>query len=171
MSVLRTLFVVLLAGLGLALTPALPVAGSGEVCAAEAPMVGGLALPNPQKGKGDQCVAPTDYMRRNHMNELLHQRDNTVHNGVRTRKFSLVGCINCHAVNGDDGQPVSVESPKHFCRECHDFAAVRIDCFECHNSKPDGTDAAVLGTPHRSSRRLAAMTGFNWGQARRGLGQ
>ena len=164
MSVLRIFFVVILAGAGLAMMPVLPAALSTATCAAEAPMVGGLMLPNPPKGKGEQCVAPTDYMRKNHMEELLHQRDNTVHNGVRTTKFSLVGCIDCHAVNGEDGQPVSAENPQHFCRECHDFAAVKIDCFECHNSKPDGTDAAVLGTPHRASRRLAAITGIYWGQ-------
>ena len=94
-------------------------------------------VPKVPRGKGDKCVADTDFMRRNHMNVLLHQRDDTVHEGIRTKRFSLKGCIDCHAVEGDDGKPVSIASPKHFCRTCHDYAAVKIDCFECHASRPE----------------------------------
>ncbi|MBV5325306.1 MAG: hypothetical protein J0626_08585, partial [Rhodospirillaceae bacterium] len=35
--------------------------------------------------KGEQCVEPTDFMRRNHMKLLNHQRDETVIEGVRTK--------------------------------------------------------------------------------------
>lgn len=71
------------------------------------------------------------------MKVLLHQRDVTMHEGVRGTQFSLKDCIQCHAVNGEDGHPVSVSSPKHFCRSCHDYAAVAVDCFECHASTPE----------------------------------
>ena len=33
--------------------------------------------------KGDKCVEPTDVMRRNHMEFILHQRDDTMRRGVR----------------------------------------------------------------------------------------
>jgi hypothetical protein len=92
--------------------------------------------PNVPKGKGDKCVEDTEFMRANHMELLFHQRDETMHRGIRTKKHSLKECINCHAVKGDDNQPVSVANPKHFCRVCHDYASVTIDCFECHASKP-----------------------------------
>ncbi|MYH91451.1 MAG: sulfur reduction protein DsrJ, partial [Gammaproteobacteria bacterium] len=49
-------------------------------------------LPELPRGKGDACVAPTDEMRRDHMDFLLHQRDLTVHDGIRTPRFSLVEC-------------------------------------------------------------------------------
>jgi hypothetical protein len=104
-------------------------------------------LPHPPKGRGEHCVADTDYMRRYHMTMMKHQRDDTVHEGVRGGKFSIGECIGCHAVKGGDGQPVSYESPKHFCRSCHDYAAVSIDCFECHASRPGSKSPAAAAEP------------------------
>ena len=92
--------------------------------------------PMPPKGQGEKCVADTDFMRRSHMTVLNHQRDDTVHDGIRTRQFSLKGCIDCHQVKGGDGRAVTVDDPKHFCRTCHDYAAVTVDCFQCHASRP-----------------------------------
>lgn len=100
-------------------------------------------LPKPAHGKGAHCVAPTDWMRRNHMKVLMHHRDEVVHEGIRTKRFDLTRCIDCHAVKGADGKPVGFESPKHFCRTCHDYAAVQIDCFECHASRPEAKSAAT----------------------------
>ena len=36
---------------------------------------------------------------------ILHQRDETVHRGIRTTKYSLRGCIDCHAERNDAGEP------------------------------------------------------------------
>lgn len=91
--------------------------------------------PDIPKGQGEQCVADTDFMRRNHMDLLKHQRDETMLQGIRSEPYSLKECVACHAVNGADGVPVTATSPKHFCRSCHDYAAVKIDCFECHASR------------------------------------
>lgn len=102
--------------------------------------------PQPAKGRGEKCVEPTDWMRRNHMTILKHQRDDTVHLGIRTEKHSLKGCIDCHQVKGTDGAAVTVADPKHFCRTCHDYAAVKVDCFECHASRPG--EAAIKGAMH-----------------------
>ena len=41
--------------------------------------------------------APPEVMRRTHMEMLKHQRDETVHGGVRGARASLVGCVDCHA--------------------------------------------------------------------------
>jgi predicted CXXCH cytochrome family protein len=85
---------------------------------------------------GDKCVEPTEYMRRNHMKLLLHERNLTVHEGIRTKRYSLKECINCHASKETN----SVTAAKdNFCVSCHAFAAVKIDCFECHSSKPQGS--------------------------------
>lgn len=89
------------------------------------------------KGKGEQCVAETDFMRRNHMDLLKHDRDLTMYQGLREIDFSLKGCIDCHNVNDDKGQALTVKDERHFCRSCHDFAAVTVDCFQCHASRPE----------------------------------
>jgi predicted CXXCH cytochrome family protein len=101
-------------------------------------------VPSPPKGKGDKCVRDTDFMRANHMNLLKHQRDETMRKGIRTKQYSLKECVACHAVPGNDGQPVSYEDPKNFCRSCHDYVAVKLDCFECHASKPAKGQAHAL---------------------------
>ena len=81
-----------------------------------------------------ECVEPLDDMRRNHMEYILHQRDATMHEGIRTKQHSLVECINCHVSDAPDAPRYSSE--QHFCNSCHTFAAVRIDCFQCHADRP-----------------------------------
>ncbi len=93
---------------------------------------------------------------------MYDHRTEAVHQGVRTPQYSIAGCVSCHAVKGADGQPVSFASPKHFCRSCHDYEAVRIDCFECHNSRPEApaksADAGALAPEHDAdTARLAAF--------------
>jgi predicted CXXCH cytochrome family protein len=94
-------------------------------------------LPVIPEGRGDACVEETGFMRRNHMELLKHQRDETTLKGVRSKQHSLKECLDCHAVYGSDATPVTVASPQHFCRSCHDYAAVSIDCFQCHASRPE----------------------------------
>ena len=85
------------------------------------------------------CVEPTADMRKNHMEYILHQRDETMHEGIRTRQHSLVECINCHVSDAPDAPRVS--SKEHFCNSCHTYAAVNIDCFQCHADRPVKTSA------------------------------
>ncbi len=74
------------------------------------------------------CVAPPDEMRASHMKLLAEWRDLVVRQGVRrvtmpdarTWKVSLSGtCLDCH------------EKAK-FCDRCHEYAAVKPDCWSCH---------------------------------------
>ncbi len=113
-------------------------------------------VPQAPKGRGEHCVAPTEFVRRNHMSMMQHQRDETVHEGVRGKPFSLAGCIDCHAVKGADGQPVTYSDSKHFCRSCHDFAAVSIDCFQCHSSRQGSDKTQSTQTAIPSDLALAA---------------
>jgi hypothetical protein len=133
--------------------------GAGAAVAAESGQTSRAFVPTPPKGKGDKCVADTDFMRRNHMTMLDHQRDGTVHEGIRTKQFSLKECIACHAVQGPDARPVTIKSPKHFCRACHDYTAVKIDCFECHASRPEPGKSARLPANH-DAQAVNALAGY-----------
>ena len=92
-----------------------------------------------------QCVEDTQFMLRNHMELLKHHRDQTVHQGVRTTQHSLANCVACHA-SKETGRVTG--SKDAFCESCHRFAAVSLDCFECHSDRsPAGiaTNAAPPG--------------------------
>jgi hypothetical protein len=82
--------------------------------------------------KPGQCVEPTAVMRRDHMKLILHQRDQTMHRGIRTQQHSLKNCIDCHA----SAKTNSVLGKDGFCESCHTYAAVQMDCFECHSPSP-----------------------------------
>lgn len=115
-------------------TAALAWAGSEA-----SPNAGGAPQPVITKAvKGEQCVEDTDYMRRNHMKVLDGHRDKTVIEGVRTKKYSLKECINCHASETTGSVAATKDD---FCVSCHSYAAVKIDCFECHSTKPAGSVA------------------------------
>jgi len=93
----------------------------------------GNIVPTP---KGEKCVEPIDVMRATHMNLLKHKRDLTMRQGIRTKKYSLSQCINCHATPGEDGKIARVDDSQHFCASCHQSASVKLDCFECHADRP-----------------------------------
>ncbi|MBE0620387.1 MAG: Hdr-like menaquinol oxidoreductase cytochrome c subunit [Burkholderiales bacterium] len=82
--------------------------------------------------KPGKCVEDTALMRRQHPDMLKHQRDLTVHEGIRTRQHSLKACVACHAST----KTGSVLGEKGFCQSCHAYASVKIDCFSCHASRP-----------------------------------
>jgi hypothetical protein len=83
-------------------------------------------------------------MRRNHMEMLKHQRDRTMRQGIRTTKHSLKGCVDCHA----GARSGSVAASKDdFCAACHNYAAVKLDCWDCHATKPMKKPAAVAAMP------------------------
>ena len=96
-------------------------------------------IPRPEYpvGRGDKCVEPTEVMRRDHFRFLRHQRDDTVHRGIRTSKHSLIGCVECHAVRDSGGSYFPVDAKGQFCSSCHQYSAVKIDCFACHAAVPD----------------------------------
>jgi hypothetical protein len=131
----------------------LAVASDDEDHASRVPM------PAEAKPLGDHCVEPTPFMKRNHMKLILHERNLTMHEGIRTKKYSLRNCINCHATpTTEDPQVRSVLGEGHFCQSCHAYNAVRIDCFECHNPKATSTDV-VSSISHHDE--VASAEGMN----------
>ena len=84
-------------------------------------------------GKGGHCVRKPEFMRRNHFKLILHQREVTVREGVRGSKDELTNCVDCHASNVNHSV---LGTNQNFCQGCHVYAAVKIDCFECHSSRP-----------------------------------
>lgn len=128
--------------------------------AADTELEGRVPVPVISAGKGDACVADTDFMRRHHMDMLKHQRDDTVQQGIRTEQYSLKECVACHTVPGADGRAVTAESPQHFCSSCHNYVAVKIDCFECHASRPE--QAAGGGMVIESKKTPPSITGIKW---------
>ena len=123
-----------------------------------------VPTPSVSKGDGEQCVEPTDVMRRDHMNFLMHQRDATVHQGVRTKRHSLTGCIDCHVQRNAQGQTIPVNAPGQFCESCHRYAAVSLDCFECHATTPDSGTAAMSKNPHGGTMGTATASLLAWRQ-------
>jgi len=110
----------------------------------------------PRAVLGERCVEPVAVMRREHMHLLLHQRDETVHRGIRGARHSLVGCIACHAQKDDQGAAIPVNAEGQFCASCHRFAGVRVDCFECHaavpvENKARGTLAGAIAPPQAAA--------------------
>jgi predicted CXXCH cytochrome family protein len=95
-----------------------------------------VAKPQIPASRGAQCVEPVEIMRRNHFEFIVHQRDLTVHQGIRTKRHSLAGCIDCHSTKTAAGQYLPVNAEGEFCQTCHTYAAVKIDCFSCHAAVP-----------------------------------
>ena len=119
------------------------------------PLTASAGVPTPviPKAKaGTTCVEPANVMRREHMKFLLHHREEVVRQGIRTKKFSLVKGIAGHTAPDKSGAVARIGTPEHFCSTCHNFAAVNIDCFECHADKPENThyrhSLAEGDTPH-----------------------
>jgi len=128
MKLLRILVITLAA---LAAVSAAPTFAGGGSRTAEPT----IEIANPGK-----CVAPADEMRRNHMDMLRHQRDRSLRQGIRGEAASLNACIECHA-SKKTGSVLG--SNDNFCQGCHAYAAVKLDCFECHQPKAGFKAAGV----------------------------
>ena len=120
----------------------------GALCALAVQAAGDSSsvVPGSKAAELENCVKPTDQMRRNHMEEIKHQRDKTVHNGIRETDVSLAGCIECHVSYGSDGTPIAVSDDDQFCGACHQFVAVGLDCFDCHAPIPNNAPASAAAT-------------------------
>ncbi|MBE7524285.1 MAG: hypothetical protein HS109_18135 [Burkholderiales bacterium] len=112
---------------------------AGAALAADAPATR-VPMPGVSAPAEGKCVEDTAFMRRNHMRLLVHQRDRTVHEGIRTERHSLANCVSCHA-SREAGRVTG--SKEAFCEGCHRYAAVRLDCFECHADRPSRTASAA----------------------------
>ncbi len=94
-------------------------------------------VPGSRAASLDACVAPTEDMRRNHMEYLFHKRDKTMRLGIRTEEFSLNECVSCHVAKDDTGQFIPVTDDEQFCQSCHKRVSQKLDCFSCHRTTPE----------------------------------
>lgn len=119
----------------------------------------GWTAPQPDFAKLARAHKKDDptVMIRNHPNFLMGHRSVVVYKGIRQEINTIEKCVDCHAVKGADGKPVGYDDPKHFCGECHNKAAVNIDCFECHNSKGPSDKDGLLETPTRFAMRTPGI--------------
>ena len=123
-------------------------------------------LPDIPKATGEPHPEGNEFWRRNHMDLLRHDRDLTVRDGNRGIEASLKGCVACHATATDEqGTVLTAQSPDYFCSACHLYVAVRIDCFECHRSTPDGVDeykaqAALMPNKPMEQADLQSITAY-----------
>jgi hypothetical protein len=111
---------------------------SSSGCTEKSEEVGDCRVPIPvhPEGKGDKCVEEIPFMRRNHMELILHKRNLTMRQGIRTPTHSLKECIKCHAKQRADGNYIPVNDPGQFCQSCHSYAGIQPDCFDCHATTP-----------------------------------
>jgi predicted CXXCH cytochrome family protein len=128
----------------------LSVGLAGALCALAAQAAGDShVVPGSRAATLKHCVAPTPFMRRNHMELILHQRDITVHTGVRSTKYSIEDCVACHVSYTAENKSIPINGEGQFCDTCHEYAAVHLDCFECHATVPvPALKNGVAGDPH-----------------------
>ncbi len=146
---MRKLIVAVLLFLGLG--------ASAALAQDSAAIPGGPEIP---KAIGPGHAEGNAYWRANHMKLLKHDRNLTVHLGERDIEASIKQCVTCHATRGPDAKPLPVNAPGQFCATCHEFAAVKLDCFECHSTKPDIDTARLLYSKYPGSSELAALVEY-----------
>ncbi len=115
-------------------------------------------MPDLPAAKGERCVEPTEVMRRRHAEFILHQRDETVHRGIRTQKHRFVNCIDCHVQRNAAGVWPRHTDDDHFCSVCHLYTSVAIDCFQCHADRPHEAYPGGGKSAHRSDRSRLGMS-------------
>ena len=136
---------------------------AGALCVLAVQAAGdSFVVPGSKAANEEGCVEPTDFMRRNHMELIKHQRDVTVHEGIRATDDSLAGCIDCHVQFDEQGKPVPVNAAKQFCAGCHQHVGESLNCFQCHspvpNKAPQSADSGVEShSEPGSGHNLAAL--------------
>lgn len=106
------------------------------------------------ESSGEKCILPEAEMRRRHPDLLKHDRILTLREGVRAEdgkplEGSLKQCVNCHATKDESNKYVRIDNDQHFCVSCHKYAAVSIDCFQCHRDIPEGSGEFHALTNHK----------------------
>lgn len=109
--------------------------------------------PTIAQAKGDHCIKDEGFMIRNHPDLLKHQRDDTMRRGIRAGDFSLKRCMECHA--GEN----SSHAAQTDCDTCHAYAAVKLDCWDCHAKKPGKARPAPVQAAQPSPMMTSVQSG------------
>ena len=118
-----------------------------------------------QESSGDKCILSPAEMRRQHPDMLKHDRIATLRKGIRAKADggnldgSLKQCVNCHAIKDDNNNYVRIDNDQHFCVSCHQYAAVSIDCFQCHRDIPEGSGEFHALSTHKNANYSNVVPG------------
>ena len=105
-----------------------------------------LNTPALQQLTDKQCVESPEFMRANHMQLLNQWREESVRNGQsvyinsqgKSFEISLQDtCLKCHSTEAEKAS-TSNASPQ-FCASCHDYSAVKPNCWTCHFEPKEAT--------------------------------
>jgi hypothetical protein len=118
---------------------------------------GRVPVPTLAKPKGEACVLPKDEMRRQHPDLLKAQRDQTMREGIRSGKFSIQDCVECHASPDPAVKDKVVHNVAQFCDECHAYVGAQLDCWTCHNPELDKKFDRLTWEQPESPEALKAM--------------
>ena len=101
-------------------------------------------------------MEPVEIMRKKHFDFILDHRDKTVVEGIRTKQYSLTGCIDCHITPNAKGEYARYSEVTHFCASCHQFTAVK-----CHADRPEeaihkamSTNTSLINTMHKNHKTM-----------------
>ena len=59
----------------------------------------------------------------------------------------------------DNNKYVRIDNDQHFCVSCHQYAAVSIDCFQCHRDIPEGSGDFHALSNHKDINYNAVVPG------------
>jgi hypothetical protein len=134
------------------------VAGAAAFAMASVPnAMAGVTTPEPEiaMAKAAHCIRDDEYMIRHHPDMLKHQRVDTLRRGIRSGDFSLKHCMECHSNYQTAGNgPIKTD-----CDNCHEFAAVELDCWDCHAKRPPKTPVAPVQADRPSPMMTSVPSG------------
>lgn len=87
------------------------------------------------EGRSKDIHPSLSEIRKMHSEFLLHKRDKTLRQGIRTKYNSLKACVNCHSTIKNN-EYIPINAPDQFCSTCHQKVGTNLDCFSCHRTTP-----------------------------------
>lgn len=98
--------------------------------------IGDKAQELKDEGKSKDIHPDLREIRIMHPEFLQHKRDETLRQGVRTKRNSLKACVNCHSAADANDEYVPIDQNGQFCSTCHQKVGTSVDCFSCHRTTP-----------------------------------
>ena len=98
--------------------------------------IGDKAQVYKDEGRTEEIHPDLKEIRIMHPEFLLHKRDKTLRQGVRTESNSLKACVDCHSSTDTKNEYISINQQEQFCSTCHKKVGISLDCFSCHRNTP-----------------------------------
>ncbi len=119
----------------------------------------GSNFQSPPNPNGERCIESKAFMRASHMQVLVRWRDDVVRENDRVyvatdgrhwEKSLTKTCLGCHGAVDAHGRSMSAATA---CDECHSYADVRPDCWNCHHNPSAVNANIVTGRLTQEARR------------------